>query len=134
MTLEDSQTPALDFTKLVTIANRGFFVIPAVAQDVDTKEVLIIGYVDEAGLAAMQKTAKLIFFSTSRGEKWVKGASSGQTFTVTEIRVNCEQNSLLLLVKPDKRSGMCHTRDDSGAFRESCFYRRLDEGGLISIS
>jgi phosphoribosyl-AMP cyclohydrolase len=57
-------------------------------------------------------------------ELWVKGQTSGETFELIEVRVNCEQNSLLYRVRP-RRGGICHTRNQSGQPR-NCYYRRLD--------
>ena len=64
------------------------------------------------------------FWSTSRNELWVKGATSGDTLQIVEVRVNCEQNSLLYLVRPLGK-GACHTKDAAGNTRECCYYRRI---------
>lgn len=63
-------------------------------------------------------------WSTSRNELWVKGATSGDTLDLDEVRMNCEQNSLLFLVTP-RRKGACHTKDAFGMSRVSCYYRRV---------
>merc|ERR1719330_425027 len=55
---------------------------------------------------------------------WIKGETSGDFLDLVEVRVNCEQNSLLYLVRP-RRTGACHTRDASGLTRVSCYYRKL---------
>ena len=65
-----------------------------------------------------------VFWSTSRNELWIKGASSGDLLELVEVRVNCEQNSILYLVRP-KGQGVCHTRDADGGSRSSCYYRRI---------
>ena len=64
------------------------------------------------------------FWSTSRNMLWTRGEESGNAFELSEIRVNCEQNSLVYLVRP-KGEGICHTKDSRGRARD-CYYRRLD--------
>merc|ERR1711879_88323 len=63
-------------------------------------------------------------WSTSRKELWIKGKTSGDYLDLVEVRCNCEQNSLLYLVRP-RRTGACHTKDSKGRTRRSCYYRRL---------
>jgi phosphoribosyl-AMP cyclohydrolase len=65
--------------------------------------------------------------STSRNELWRKGSTSGDILSLVEIRVNCEQNSLLYLVRRST-GGACHTRLPSGAARPTCYYRTLVDG------
>ena len=65
-----------------------------------------------------------MFWSTSRNELWEKGKTSGETFDLVEVRVNCEQNSLLYIVRP-RRGGICHTKNAKGEPR-NCYYRTLD--------
>merc|ERR1712050_245158 len=77
-------------------------------------------------LALMEtlRTKICTLWSTSRNELWVKGKTSGDFLDLVEIRCNCEQNSLLYMVRP-RRTGACHTKDSSGSSRRSCYYRRL---------
>jgi phosphoribosyl-AMP cyclohydrolase len=63
-------------------------------------------------------------WSTSRNELWHKGATSGDTLDLVEVRVNCEQNSLLYRVRPST-GGACHTKDADGKARPACYYRRV---------
>jgi phosphoribosyl-AMP cyclohydrolase len=70
------------------------------------------------------QTRSLVLWSTSRRELWEKGKSSGETFDVVEARVNCEQNSLLYIVRP-RRGNICHTKNAAGQPR-NCYYRRID--------
>ncbi len=124
--LEEGAELRLDWDKIGKISRtseRG--VVPAVAQDAETGRVLIIGYADETALRTTMETGTAVFWSTSRNELWIKGATSGDYLDIREIRVNCEQNSLLYLVTP-RKSGACHTRDASGESRKSCFYRILE--------
>ena len=64
------------------------------------------------------------FWSLSRDSLWVKGETSGNRLDIVDVRVNCEQNSLLYLVRL-RKGGVCHTLED-GAARHSCYYRRLN--------
>ena len=131
--LEEGSAPALDFTKLKKVAGSGTDVLPTVVQNADTKEVLIIAYVNETALQATLETRIATFWSTSRNELWVKGATSGDTLDLVEVRVNCEQNSLLFLVRP-RRGGVCHTKDAEGHTRPGCFYRTLGADGLSFVA
>ena len=99
-TLEEGAQLAIDFTKLQQIGASGAAVVPVAVQDADSKEVLIIAYANDAALQHTLEQGVATFWSTSRNELWVKGATSGDTLQVVEVRVNCEQNSLLYLVRP----------------------------------
>ena len=128
--LEEGTTLQLDFTKLGKIAATGSEVVPAVAQDADSGEVLILGYVNALALETARKEGMVTFWSTSRNELWIKGKTSGDYLEIVEIRVNCEQNSLLYLCRP-KGKGACHTKDASGNTRSGCYYRRITESDLL---
>ncbi|MGB3795867.1 MAG: phosphoribosyl-AMP cyclohydrolase [Alteraurantiacibacter sp.] len=91
--------------------------LSAVVQHVDTGEVLMLAFMDEAALAATRKTGIAHFHSRSRGTLWMKGETSGNTLSVVEILVDCDQDALILKAQP--AGPACHT----GA--RSCFYRRL---------
>lgn len=121
--LEEGEELALDFAKLARVAEVGG-VLPCAVQNADTGEVILIAYVNEAALKAAVATRTAVFWSTSRNELWEKGKTSGETFELLEVRVNCEQNSLLYRVRP-RRGGICHTKNNQGQPRD-CFYRRLD--------
>lgn len=118
--LEEGGVLRLDFTKLDGVGG----VVPCAVQDIETGEVILVAYVNATALQHTVDGRLATFWSTSRHELWEKGATSGQTFEVMEIRVNCEQNSLVYLVRP-RRGGICHTRTRNGEPR-NCFYRRLD--------
>jgi phosphoribosyl-AMP cyclohydrolase len=79
--------------------------------------------VNAQALRRSVETQSAVFWSTSRNELWEKGKTSGETFDLLEVRVNCEQNSLLYRVRP-RRGGICHTKNAAGEPR-NCFYRRL---------
>ena len=92
--------------------------LPAVAQDAETGQVLMLAYVSEAAVERSRETGRAHYYSRSRDELWEKGATSGHTQAVDEIRVDCDGDAVLYLV--DQAGGACHT-----GYR-SCFYRRLD--------
>jgi len=126
--LEEGTQLDLDFQKLQKTLASGCEVIPVVVQDADTKEVLVVASVNQQALDRALETKAAVFWSTSRNELWDKGATSGDVFDLLEVRVNCEQNSLLYLVRP-RGKGMCHTKDANGVTRTSCYYRKLAADG-----
>ena len=130
--LEEGQTLSLDFEKLAKIAYAGEPVVPVAVQDADTKEILIIAYANQQALEYTLAHNVAAFWSTSRGELWVKGATSGDTLALVQVRVNCEQNSLLYLVRP-LGTGACHTKDRSGHSRASCYYRKIENKQLVHV-
>jgi phosphoribosyl-AMP cyclohydrolase len=128
---EETSRLLLDFSKLDRVA--GHHVVPCAVQDVTTNEVVLIAYVNAAALERAVESRSAVFWSTSRQEIWEKGATSGETFELCEVWVNCEQNSLLYRVRP-RRAGICHTANAAGEPR-NCFYRRLDldTGALVNV-
>lgn len=130
--LEEGIREALDFSKLRKVAGIEEDVLPAVVQDSATKEVLIVAYVNRQALEETLKTGIATFWSTSRNELWVKGATSGNALGIDEVRVNCEQNSVVFLVTP-QGGGACHTRDGDGRYRTGCYYRRLKSSGELEF-
>ena len=92
--------------------------IPAVAQDAETGDVLMLAYVTPEAIERTRETGLAHYYSRSREELWKKGGTSGHTQTVEEIRVDCDGDALLYLV--DQEGGACHTG------YESCFHRTLD--------
>ncbi len=122
--LEEGTALKLDFTKLARATNKCPDTIPVAVQNIDTGEVILVAYTNLTALEAAIKERKAIFWSTSRGELWEKGKTSGEVFDLIEVYVNCEQNSLLYKVRPC-RGGICHTKNKKGEPR-NCFYRRLN--------
>ncbi len=120
--LEEGTDLRLDFTKLAAIGEAGHHVVPVAVQDADSGEVLIVAYADAEALRATLESGQAVFFSTSRNELWHKGATSGDTLTIVDVRVNCEQNSLVYRVRLDG-AGSCHTRSADGTTRHGCYYR-----------
>lgn len=102
--------------------------IPAIAQDAATGEVLMLAYMNEDALAATLQTGEAHYWSRSRGEMWRKGATSGQIQRVEEIRIDCDQDALLLRVTVGGDGGCCHV-----GYR-SCFFRKTDEAGALAPS
>ncbi|MBO4287355.1 MAG: phosphoribosyl-AMP cyclohydrolase [Kiritimatiellae bacterium] len=122
--LEETLELKLDFSKIAKIAERCKDVIPVAVQNADTKEVILVAYTNEQAMKESFEKRKLILWSTSRNQHWFKGETSGETFDLLEARVNCEQNSLLYIVRPC-RGGICHTKNAAGQPR-NCYYRRID--------
>lgn len=96
--------------------------IAAIAQDAESGEVLMLAWMNAEALQKTLLTGRATYWSRSRGEIWVKGETSGHTQEVLEIRVDCDQDAVLLKVR--QTGGACHTH------RESCFYRRVDGTAL----
>lgn len=131
--LEEGTDLDLDFAKLLKIGEGGHHVVPVAVQHADTGEVMIVAYANEEALQATLEKGEAVFYSTSRQELWHKGATSGDTLAVVEVKVNCEQNSLLYRVRPNG-VGACHTKDASGDARMSCYYRRITDAGSLTSS
>ena len=130
--LEEGGVLALDFGKLEKVAACGQDLVPVAVQDAESGEVLIVAYANAEALDYTRREGVAAFWSTSRNELWVKGATSGDVLELVEIRVNCEQNSLLYRVHC-KGQGACHTRDETGCSRAGCYYRRLADDGLAPV-
>jgi len=92
--------------------------VPAVAQDAESGEVLMLAYVDEEALERTRETGLAHYYSRSREELWQKGETSGHVQHVAEVRVDCDGDALLYLV--EQEGGACHT-----GYR-SCFHRTVD--------
>ena len=122
--LEEGKRLMLDFAKLAKAAAAGGDILPVAVQNADTREVILVAHVNQQALEHAIRTRTATFWSTSRRELWIKGATSGETFELLEVRVNCEQNSLVYIVRP-RRGNICHTKNHEGKPR-NCFYRRLN--------
>ena len=96
--------------------------LTAIAVDSASREVLMVAFMDAEALARTRETGLAHFHSRSRGRLWLKGESSGHFLRVEEIRVDCDQDALVMLVRPEGPA--CHT----GA--TSCFFRKLEGDGL----
>ena len=130
--LEEGTGARLDFAKLRKIGEAGQEVLPVVLQHADSGDVLFVGYANRLALAETLRLRQAVLWSTSRNELWHKGKTSGDWLDLVDVRVNCEQNSLLYRVRP--RAGVCHTKDAAGSTRRLCYYRELvDEATLRPV-
>lgn len=111
----------VDFGRFFSASGDG--VVPVVAQDVESRDVLVLAHANRVALEYTLLERVAAFWSLSRDRLWVKGETSGNALDVLEVRVNCEQNSLLYLVRL-RKDGVCHTLHD-GVARHSCYYRRI---------
>ena len=127
--LEEGSDLALDFGRFFSGSGDG--VVPVVAQDADSREVLVLAHANRSALDYTLREGVAAFWSLSRDRLWVKGETSGNVLDVIEVRVNCEQNSLLYLVRL-RKDGVCHTLQD-GVARHSCYYRRITGDCLETV-
>jgi len=98
--------------------------VPVIAQQHDSGEVLMMAWMNRQALAETLASGRVCYWSRSRGKLWRKGETSGQTQVLVELRVDCDGDTLLLRVR---QTGVaCHTG------RRSCFYRRLEDGGRLA--
>jgi phosphoribosyl-ATP pyrophosphohydrolase/phosphoribosyl-AMP cyclohydrolase len=95
--------------------------IPAVIQDADTAEVLMVGFMNDEALAQTRRSGYATFFSRSRNKLWMKGETSGNTLAVVEILVDCDDDTVLVKVRRLGDGNVCHTG------QRTCFFRTLDE-------
>lgn len=103
----------------LTYNERGL--IPCIVQDVDSKEVLMMAWMNEATVAMTLDLGEMVFYSRSRDEVWHKGATSGNTQKLVELKYDCDKDCLLALVHP--AGPACHTGE------RTCFYRLFDPAG-----
>jgi phosphoribosyl-AMP cyclohydrolase len=96
--------------------------IPAVIQDHSSGRVLMLGFMNEEAFRRTVETGYATFYSRSRRKLWLKGETSGHRLIVREIATDCDQDALLIRVEP-LGPGVCHNG------YQSCFYRRLENGG-----
>jgi phosphoribosyl-AMP cyclohydrolase len=97
--------------------------VPAIVQDAATDQVLMMAYMTAETLRETLDTGRMVYWSRSRQERWVKGATSGHIQTVEAMRIDCDGDTLLFKVRQE--GGACHT-----GYR-SCFYRRAEDGALV---
>jgi phosphoribosyl-AMP cyclohydrolase len=116
--------PVVPTVKSVVDFDKGGGLVPAIAQDVRTGKVLMMAYMNQEALETTLREGRACYWSRSRKELWRKGDTSGDIQIVKEVRVDCDQDTILLLVEQQGR-GACHTR------RWSCFFRRLTPEGVM---
>ncbi len=121
MTTPDGTLAAL----LDTLKLDGDGLIPAIAQQHDTGEVLMLAWMNAEALDLTLKSGEAHYWSRSRRALWKKGETSGQIQRVAEARIDCDQDAVLLKVRPQGDGGACHTGE------RSCFYRVVEGGRLV---
>jgi len=102
----------MDYSKLAGL-------IPAVIQDAESAEVLMVGFMNEEALARTRSTGFATFFSRTRNTLWMKGETSGNRLEVVEILVDCDDDTVLVKVKRQGDGNVCHTG------QRTCFFRTL---------
>lgn len=117
---------------LLSFGEDGSTLIPVVTQDYTTKEVLILAFANKAAYEESVRSGYATYWSRSRNALWKKGLTSGDLLKIEEIRINCEQNSLLFLVTPEGK-GACHAKREDGNPHASCYYRKIEGNTLKFI-
>ena len=110
---------ALDFSKTGGL-------LPAIAQEAETGEVLMLAYMNKEAWEETLATGKATYFSRSRQELWVKGLTSGNVQLVKEIRIDCDDDTILLKVE-QVGGAACHTG------HKSCFFKKVENGSVTII-
>lgn len=123
-----------EYTKelVINFGEDGKTLLPVVTQDYKTKEVLILSFVNREAFDETRKSGYATYWSRSRNELWKKGLTSGDMLKIVEIRINCEQNSLLYLVTPMGK-GACHAKKENGNPYTSCYYRKITGDNSLEI-
>jgi len=107
-----------DLLDAVTFDDAGL--VPAIVQDASTDDVLMMAYMTADTLRETLESGRMVYWSRSRQERWVKGATSGHTQSVESVRIDCDGDTLLFRV--EQEGGACHTG------HRSCFFRKQEEG------
>jgi phosphoribosyl-AMP cyclohydrolase len=124
--MQDASVPAVDTAVLAAIRFDANGLVPAIAQQHDTGEVLMLAWMNRESVQETLATGRVYYFSRSRNALWRKGESSGQTQHLRELRVDCDGDTLLLLV--EQHGVACHTG------RRNCFFRAVRDGALVEIA
>jgi len=103
----------MDYSKLAGL-------IPAVIQDVDSKDVLMVGFMNDTALEHTRRTGYVTFYSRTRGRLWTKGETSGNRFAVVSLVADCDQDTVLALVRCEGQGRACHTGE------RTCFFTPID--------
>jgi phosphoribosyl-AMP cyclohydrolase len=117
---------------MISFGEDGKTLLPVVTQDFHTKEVLILSFVNQEAFEETRRSGYATFWSRSRNELWKKGMTSGDMLKIEEIRINCEQNSLLFLVTPQGK-GACHAKKPDGNPFSTCYYRKINEDDSLKV-
>ena len=102
----------MDFTKLNGL-------IPAVVQDAESREILMVGFMNDVALARTRETGYVTFFSRTRNTLWMKGETSGNRLAVVSMLADCDEDTLLIQARREGDGNVCHT----GA--RTCFFNQL---------
>jgi phosphoribosyl-AMP cyclohydrolase len=113
-----------DETTELALKFDGHGLLAAIICDSSDGAVLMFAYMNKDAFERTRETGLIHFWSRSRQALWLKGETSGETFKVDDIRVDCDQDCLQVFVTPQKTGAACHTG------RRSCFYRRVDRNQL----
>jgi phosphoribosyl-AMP cyclohydrolase len=118
---------ALDETTSLSPKFDSAGLIAAIVQDAADGTVLMFAHMNAEAFARTHETGLVHFWSRSRGKLWLKGETSGETFRVVEMLIDCDQDSVLIRVKAEGKGNACHTG------RRSCFYRRVKGEALTFV-
>ncbi len=113
-------------TLLAEVAFNADGLVPAIAQQHDTGEILMMAWMNREAVSETLESGRVCYYSRSRGKLWRKGESSGQIQHLHELRIDCDGDTLLLLV--DQEGVACHTG------RHNCFFRAVRDGKLETIA
>jgi phosphoribosyl-AMP cyclohydrolase len=102
----------MDFSKLGGL-------IPAVIQDVETKDVLMVGFMNDEALARTRESGFVTFFSRTRNKLWMKGETSGNRLAVVSMLIDCDDDTLLIQARCEGEGKVCHTGE------RTCFFKEL---------
>jgi phosphoribosyl-AMP cyclohydrolase len=114
---------ASDLLDAVSFDDAGL--VPAIVQDASTDEVLMMAYMTADTLRETLDRGRMVYWSRSRQERWVKGATSGHTQAVHSVRLDCDGDTLLFRV--EQEGGACHTG------HRSCFFREKEDGRWVEV-
>ena len=106
--------------------NKSDGLVPAIVQDAETKDVLMLAYMNKASWEATVQSGKATFWSRSRQKLWLKGESSGNVQLIKNIYMDCDDDTILLQVE-QVGGAACHTG------HRSCFYRKLENGDFVVV-
>jgi phosphoribosyl-AMP cyclohydrolase len=123
---EDATTAATISTVLDALCFDANGLLPAIAQQHDTGEVLMLAWMNREAVAETLTTGRVCYWSRSRGRLWRKGETSQQVQYLKEFRLDCDADTILLLV--EQEGVACHTG------RRACFYRAVRDGALVEIA
>ena len=126
MAQSDSDSQAETHSEVQPDFDKGRGLLPVITQEYETNEVLMLAYMNKEAFEKTLKSGRATYFSRSRETLWKKGETSGNMQFVKEIRIDCDNDSILIKVE-QKGGAACHLG------YKSCFFRKVDENGLLKI-